>query len=226
MEGSWWPLECLSRKLMPTEISYSTYLSIRHFRHMLTGRMFHVLTDHCPLTQALVRKGEPWSPQQTCQLAYVSEFTCDIQNISGPNNTVADALSRDVFEQLNSITFCTLDEFAAAQKTCKDVKALINSPGLSCTSRSLPSGNILHYNTSTSKPRIIIPMSLREKVVKQFHDIHHPSIRSTRRLVSTSFVWGRVAATMKDVVNQCHSCHLVKTPKKLQRPPGQLPTPA
>ena len=31
---------------------------------------------------------------------------------------------------------------------------------------------------------------------------------------------------MKDMVNQCHKCHLVKTPKKLKPPPGQLPTPA
>ena len=78
-------------------------------------------------------------------------------------------LSRDLFEQLNSIKFCTMEEFAAAQKTCKDVKALLSSPGLTCTSRRLPSGKTLHYDTSTSKPRIIVPVSLRKKVVKQLH---------------------------------------------------------
>ena len=142
--------------------------------------MFHALTDHCPLTQALVRKGEPWSPRQTRQLSYISEYTSDIRYVSGPDNTVADALSRDVFEQLSSISFCTMDEFALAQKKCKDVKLLLNSPGLSCTSKHLPSGNTLHYDTSTSKPRIIVPVSLREKVVKSIHEIHHPGIRSTR----------------------------------------------
>ena len=155
------------------------FLSICHFCHMLTGHVFHVLTDHRPLKQALVRKGEPWSPCQIRQLAYISEFTSDIRYISGPDNTNANALSRNVFEQLNSIKFCTLEEFAAAQKTCKEVKALLSSPGLTCTSRRLPSGKTLHYDTSTSKPRIIIPVSLREKVVKQLHKIHYPGIRST-----------------------------------------------
>ena len=31
---------------------------------------------------------------------------------------------------------------------------------------------------------------------------------------------------MKKVVDNCHSCHLVKTPKHLTPPPGQLPTPS
>ena len=46
-----------SRKMTPAETRYSTfdrellavYLSIKHFRHFLEGRTFHVLTDHKPL---------------------------------------------------------------------------------------------------------------------------------------------------------------------------------
>ena len=37
-----------------------------------------------------------------------------------------------MFEQLNTVNFFKLDEFAAAKKTCKDVKALISSSTLSC----------------------------------------------------------------------------------------------
>ena len=104
-----------------TETNYSAfdrellaaYLAIRHFRHMLVGRVFHILTDHRPLTQALLRKAEPWSPRQTRQLSYISEYTSDVRYIAGPSNTVADALSRDVFEELNSVTFCTMENSAA-----------------------------------------------------------------------------------------------------------------
>ena len=85
-----------------------------------------------------------------------------------------------MFEQLSLVSFCTMDEFATAQKKCKDVKLLRESPGLSCISKRLPSGNVLHYDVSTNRPRIIIPVSLRKKVVKSLHDIHHPGIRSTR----------------------------------------------
>ena len=55
-----------------------------------------------------------------------------------------------------------MDKFAAAQKSCKDVKKLINSSSLSCSSRQLPSRLILHTKMSTGKPRIIVPESLRE----------------------------------------------------------------
>ena len=193
---------------------------------MLVGRVFHILTDHRPLTQALLRKAEPWSPRQTRQLSYISEYTSDVRYIAGPSNTVADALSRDVFEELNSVTFCTLEEFATAQQRCKDVQALRNAPSLSCSSKRLPSGKLLHFDNSTGKPRIIVPVSLRQKVVEHMHSIHHPGIRSTRRLVSARFVWGRLARDVKEVVDNCHECHAVKTPRKLAPPPAQLPTPA
>ena len=47
--------------MTPAETRYSTfdrellavYLSIKHFRYFLEGRLFHVLTDHKPLTYAL-----------------------------------------------------------------------------------------------------------------------------------------------------------------------------
>ena len=187
-----WPLEFWSRKLTATETNYSAfdrellaaYLAVRHFRHMLVGRVFHILTDHRPLTQALLRKAEPWSPRQTRQLSYISEYTSDVRYIAGPSNTVADALSRNVFEELNSVTFCTLEEFATAQQRCKDVQALRNALSPSCSSKRLPSSKLLHFDNSTGKPRVIVPVSLRQKVVEHMHSIHHPGIRSTRRLVS------------------------------------------
>ena len=61
MDGQWCPLSFFSTKLRPPEILYSTfdrellaiYLSIKHFRHFMEGRNFHVVTDHKPLTFAM-----------------------------------------------------------------------------------------------------------------------------------------------------------------------------
>jgi hypothetical protein len=100
--GSWQPLAFFSRKLSPPESKYSTFdrellavfASIRHFRFVLEGRQFRILTDHLPLTLAMRRVSPLWSARQVWQLAYVSEFSTDIRHTPGLRNMVADALSR------------------------------------------------------------------------------------------------------------------------------------
>ena len=109
-----------------------------------------------------MRHGEPCSPRQICQLAYISEFTDTISFVLDDNNVFPDALSRDVIDQLNSITSISMDKFAKAQKTCPDVKKLISSSSLSCSSRRVPSGLVLHTGMSSGRPRIIVPKKLRE----------------------------------------------------------------
>ncbi len=61
---------------------------------MLEGRRFTLYTDHKPLTTAVRRLTEPWTAKQCRQLAYITEFTSDIQYIAGSDNVVADTLSR------------------------------------------------------------------------------------------------------------------------------------
>jgi hypothetical protein len=61
---------------------------------MLEGRRFTLYTDHKPLTTAVRRSTEPWIAKQCRQLAYIAEFTSDIQHIAGTDNVVADTLSR------------------------------------------------------------------------------------------------------------------------------------
>jgi transposase InsO family protein len=100
--AGWKPLAFFSKKLWPTESRYSAFdrelwavfSGIRHFRYLLEGRLFHVLTDHKPLTTALHRVSEPWSAKQQRQLSYIAEYTADVRHIAGKENLVADALSR------------------------------------------------------------------------------------------------------------------------------------
>jgi hypothetical protein len=69
---AWRPLAFFSKKLSPTECRYSTfdrellaaYTAVRHFRFLLEGRPFRLLTDHNPLVAAMSRISPPWSARQ------------------------------------------------------------------------------------------------------------------------------------------------------------------
>ncbi len=97
----WRLLSFFSKKLDAAQLKYSAfdrellaaYLSVRHFRYMLDGRKFHILSDHKPLTQALDRVSDPWTPRVQRQLSFLAELTSDIRHVPGKANVVADALS-------------------------------------------------------------------------------------------------------------------------------------
>jgi hypothetical protein len=61
---SWRPLAFFSRKLSSPESKYSTFADVRHFRFVLEGRLFRILTDHLPLTLAMRRVSPLWSARQ------------------------------------------------------------------------------------------------------------------------------------------------------------------
>ena len=67
------------------------YLAIKHF---VEGREFQVFTDHKPLTYSLSSNSERYTPRQIRHMDFISQFTTNIQHVSGINNPVADALSR------------------------------------------------------------------------------------------------------------------------------------
>ena len=102
IQGMNQPLAFFSRSYTPAQRNYSTYdkeleaifQGIRHFNTYLEGRQFTVFTDHKPLTHALAKSTDPLSPRRSRQLMEISEYTSDIQHLSGKKNLVADALSR------------------------------------------------------------------------------------------------------------------------------------
>jgi hypothetical protein len=85
---AWRPLAFFSQKLTPTQARYSTfdrelfaaYSAVRHFRFLLEGRKFLIITDHKPLVSAMERTTPPWSARQQRHLSFLAEFTLSIRH--------------------------------------------------------------------------------------------------------------------------------------------------
>ena len=207
------PLAFFSKKLERTQQRYSTfdrellaiYLAVRHFRHFLEGRCFHILTDHKPITFAMHTDSSRHSPRVQRQLSFISEFTADIRHIKGSQNTVADALSRAYVASISDPDSAPLDftAMAAAQATDDELRELRAS---SSTSRvwkdvTLPAAAVpLICDVSSGSPRPFVPESFRRSVFCSLHSLSHPGIRGSRRLISDHYIWPGMRKDIKQWV--------------------------
>jgi hypothetical protein len=170
--GTWQPLAFFSRHLSSTEKNYSTfdkellvaYLAVRHFQPMIEGRNCILATDHKPLSEALGRHSDPWSPRQQRHLSALSELLGGIIHRSGVDNTVADCLSRGPVAAI-SLTL-NYNDLAMAQSTCPDLTMVRSWPSLQLEDRILSPGlPPVTCDVSLGHPRPFVPASLRRTVL-------------------------------------------------------------
>ena len=188
LDDKWCPLSYFSRKLSPTEQRYSTfdrellavYCAIRHFRHFLEAREFHILTDHKPLTHSLQSKPDRHSPRQVRHLDFISQFTCDIRHVAGEGNPVADALSRletNAVQLESAPPTVDFRAMARAQPDANDLQHLHSTNNtLKLTRVSMPMcADTLLCDTSTGTPRPYVPEQFRRTVFNSLHQLSHPA---------------------------------------------------
>ena len=205
------PLGFFSVKLDSAQQNYSAfdrellacYLSIRHFKWLLEGRVFHVLTDHKPLTFALQRVSDHWSGRQQRHLSFIAEYTADLRHIPGKENVVADALSRPAAAVApaphGQVDFAAL---ARSQESCADVARMQLSTSLKLQ-KVVIEGAELWCDSSTAVLRPLVPLAHRKTVFEAVHGLAHPGIRASRRMVTSRFVWPGCSS---DVAEWCRDC--------------------
>ena len=196
---------------------------MKHFRHAVEGRTFTIYTDHKPLTFALHTKTDRYSPREIRHLDYISQFTTDIQHISGSKNVVADALSRINSTKLSDINFA---DMAKLQDNDPEVQAALQSSSLDLQKIPLNTseGTIL-CDLSTGHPRPIVPREFRRKVFNTLHDISHPGIRATTKLVASRYVWPKMNSDVRSWARQCLQCQTSKVHRHIHSPMGTFSEP-
>ena len=188
---------------------------MRHFRYYLD---LHI-TDHKPLTFAFAKVSEPWSARQQRHLAAISEYTTNIRHISGKDNLVADALSRQAISVMyHSDIGADYAAMAAARKDDPDIATYSQSmPSLVLEPFGPDKGTLL-CDTSMGKPRAVVPVVFRRQVFNRFHDLSHPSICTSQALLTDRFVWKGIRKDIATWARSCLACQKAKVHKHIKAP--------
>ncbi|BHF62998.1 hypothetical protein SprV_0200598700 [Sparganum proliferum] len=226
------PLAFYSAKLTPPQTRYSTfgrellaiYLAIKHFRNYIEGRDFCIYTDHKPLTYALSTSSDKYSPREARHLDFISQYTTDIRFLKGLYNQVADCLSRP---GINAITRPSIDlEHMAELRTQPTFIESLQHTSLQLEAIPLSTtpGTIL-CDVSRGASRPVVPSEMRRDVFATLHNLAHPGIRSTQRLVSERFVWPSMNTDIRQWTRSCLACQKAKVGRHNKAPIGTFLAP-
>lgn len=231
-EGEEWePLGFFSKKLSPAETKYSAfdrellaiYLAIKYFRHMIEARNFTIYTDHKPLTYAFKKKPEKCTPRQFRHLDFIGQFTTDVRHIKGEENIVADALSR-VAEIKTPMSYEALAESQESDEECKEY--VNGASSLNLKKIEIPgAGAAIWCDTTTEIPRPFLTRPYRKAAFDQLHNMAHPGMRATTKLVTQRYVWPSINKDCRTWTRACIACQRAKITRHVVTPRGTFNAP-
>ena len=151
------------------------------------------------------------SNRQARHLSFISEFTTDVRHIEGKNNVVADCLSRPEITAAHSPSFTDYTELVLAQRDDPSIRELSQSTSLKLCERAIPnSGLLLLGDTNTGKFGPIIPKSLRTTIFDRMHNLSHPGIKATQKLIGERFLCSNMRRDIAEKCRTCISCQQTK----------------
>lgn len=232
VDQEWQPIAFFSKKLDAQQIQWpayhrellAVYESVQHFRHILEGQRVKIYTDHKPLIFAFKQRREKLAPVQLNQLSFISQFTTDIVHIKGEHNIIADTMSR-----IESITIETdYAPIAESQTSDDELRQLLHSDATSLDLQkiTIPGTNTsLICDMSTGRPRPYLTPPFRHSSFNQLHNLSHPGIKATLKLVADRFVWPGMRKDCRLWAQTCIPCQQNKITRHTNTPLGNFSTP-
>ena len=206
----------------------AVYLAIKHFRLFVEGCEFTVFTDHKPLTFSLSSNSDRYTPRQIRHLDYISQFTTNIQHVSGNDNPVADALSRVGVNTLSpKPPVVDFKAMAAAQQEDPEIQQF-EAPGSSLSLQPMPvhtSDTTILCDVSTGTPHPYVPSSFRKLIFNSLHSLSHPGVRATQRLITKRYVWPKINSDVRKWARSCLQCQRSKIHRHTVSPLATFATP-
>ncbi|GBM05536.1 hypothetical protein AVEN_94810-1 [Araneus ventricosus] len=202
------PLGFFPRKLSSTEKKYSTfdrellsvYLSVKHFRYVFEGREVVIYTDHKPLVFAFTLKSTVLLVKSgTLNLSANSQLTyVTLQWFGG----------RSIFGSRTAI----IDGFWVGLEL-RPVHFASSEKSLYC---DVSTGTVCPYVTK----------SFRRQIFKQIHNLSHPGVKTTQKLVAARFVWNNMNKDCELWCRNCIQCQKSKVARHNKSAVGHFPLPS
>ena len=172
------------------------------------------------LVPALGKTTDSWTSRQQNQLSAISECTTDVRHIAGKDNQVADALSRITIDAVELAQGVDFHAMALAKDSDDDIIHLRNdtATALRLENVRLNSTTSLLCDTSTGVQRPVVPAPFRRRVFDAVHGLSHPGILTTRRLLTSKFVWPRIASDAASWARACVPCQQSKVNRHIHAP--------
>ena len=104
---------------------------------------------------------------------------------------------------------CRESEFVPGEVPCRDVK-----------------GVMLWANCAREPPQILVPSELQRVVFSHVHNLAHPGVQATFKMVSNHYYWPRMKKDIQSWVRSCHSCQKNKVHRHIRSPLERLPQPS
>ncbi len=160
----------------------------------------------------------PSGPPHTSQVVAVQELiTPEAQPLTTPA-APPSAASLPAITAAQPLDFAAL---AAAQLSCPDVSSMRASMALSIVSKPMGEHQLLG-DVSTGEFSPLLPPQFRAAAFHSLHNIAHPGIRASCRLVSSRFCWPHLCKQVAALARTCLHCQRSKVHKHMHLQPQQI----
>lgn len=236
-DGFLLPIEFFARKLKEPEKSYPSikfellaiHESVIHFKHILWGRQFKILTDSKPITQHLHLENQ--SDIVKRWMANLSEYNFEFEFIEGKLNP-ADFCSRlntietdiNLRNNLFKVNTALSDEnIKAEQYADEKLKKIIDKLDKGQHNRNtkryvLNKNKMLILKPGKDKTELLIaPDSLKIAIMENAHTPHF-GFTKTYAAIKTRIFWHGMYKDIKTFCANCTACQTAKPHKTIKMP--------